>query len=890
MWNPFERRERELDKELRFHVDQQVRDYLDAGLSPEEARRRARTDFGGTEHIKESCRDIRALRGLTDFVRHCRYALRALGRSPGFAAVAVLSLALGIGANTAAFQLLNAVRFRPLPVLDPEEIAEIHIDGGTQGFGNNRMDNALTYPLWEQIRENQESFSGVFAWSHATFAVGEGTDVRSVPAAWISGAGFDVLGVAPLRGRLFTVDDDVPGCANDVVIGDEFWRRQFGGADDAIGSRLTINRTAFTVIGVTPPGFFGMDVGNTFDVALPFCVLGGWAPQYLEARNAFWLKAFGRLGPGQTASSASAWLEAASVGWFETVAPTDYTPTLMALWDSFRLTATSRPNGISSLRDAYGVALWLLFGITGLVQAIACANLANLTLARTLARSREVATRLALGAGRRQVVVQLFTESLLLTLAGAVAGGVLAGVLSNALVRFLNAQNLFAVLDLGTDWRVLAALATTALAACLFFGLSTALFATRETAIAQVASGRRGASTDRRRFSFQGMLIAGQVGVSLVLVAASFLFFESFRNLVTMDAGFRQEGIVYSEVDMDRSRAVAGGLPRVTPEMIEVVRRIPGVEAAATSTHRALAGSRTSLGVRDPRTGEDSFPQFTWISPGYFATMEILVVAGRDFTNFDDADALPVLIVNERFARDYFGTARDAVGRTIRSLEEPGFPETLYRVVGLVANTRYADLREPIRPIAYVPAAQESSDQVPLAIVTRSALPARAIGDAVERALAEVDPGIIYSGTVDLRESVLRGLSRERLLAWLGGFFGGLALTLAAIGLYGVVCYMVSARKREIGIRMALGADRQSVIAMVLGKTARLTLIGCAIGVGLSLALTRLAEGLLFGIAPGDPFVLGAATFVLLGVALAAAYIPGRNAARVDPLETLQNG
>ena len=889
MWSPFSRRERDLDRELRFHVDEQIREYLDEGLSPAEARRRAQMDFGGAERAKEYCRDVRGVRRLVDFLRDCRYSVRVLGRSPGFTAVAILSLALGIGANTAVFQLLDAVRLRPLPVSDPHELAEIHIDGGTQGFGNNRMDLALTYPLWEQIRDNQEMFSGVFAWSPASFTVGDGEGIERVPSAWVSGAGFDVLGVAPVRGRLFSRVDDVPGCANNVVISHGLWRRRFGGADSAIGSELLVNRRPFVVIGVTPPEFFGMEVGNTFDVALAFCTLGGWAPEYLESRHDFWLKVFGRLRSLESAESSSLRLAGASVGWFEAVAPVDFTPTLMELWNSFRLTATPRPNGVSDLREVYGAALWLLFGITGLVLAIACANLANLMLARTFARSREVATRLAIGAGRWRVIAQLFTESLLLTVAGAVSGAVLAGFLSNGLVRFLNSQNIFAVLDLRMDWRVLAALAATALTACLLFGLSTAFYATRETTIAQAASGRRGASTDRRHFSFQGMLIAGQVGVSLVLVAASFLFFQSFRNLVTMDAGFRQEGIVYSELDMDDSRAAANGLPRVSPELLEGVRRIPGIKAATTSTHRPLAGNRTSLGVRDPRTGEDSFPQFAWISPGYFETMEIPVLAGRDFTDFDNAGSPPVVIVNERFARDYFGGA-NPIGRTVRSLDEPGFPETVYQVIGLVANTRYADLREPLRPIAYVSATQEPSDQVPLFIVTRSVLPATAIGAAVEAALRQVDPGIRYAGTVDFRRAVLQRLSRERLLAWLGGFFGVLALTLAGIGLYGVVSYMVSARKHEIGIRMALGADRRSVVAMILGRTARLTLIGCAIGVGLSLALTRLAEGLLFGIAPGDPIVLGAAIIVLIGVALTAAYLPGRSAARTNPLETLRNG
>jgi predicted permease len=559
----------------------------------------------------------------------------------------------------------------------------------------------------------------------------------------------------------------------------------------------------------------------------------------------------------------------------------------MDVWDSYRLTARPRPNGVSDLRTDYGTALWLLLGITGLVLAIACANLANLTLARTLARGREVATRLAIGAERRQVVWQLFSESVLLTLAGSVAGAVLAGILSNALVRFLNSQNIEAVLDLEMDWNVLAALAASAFATCLFFGLSVAIYATREQTLAQAASIDRGSTPDRRRFSFQSILISGQVSVSLVLVASSFLFLKSFENLVTTDAGFRQEGIVYSYLDAGPDDGEAPA--RVNPEWVDAARSIPGVEAATTSTHRPLNGSGWSLGVRNPETGEDTFPQFTWVSPGYFETMAIPILAGRDITEDDGAGSRRVLLINERFARDYFGEA-DPIGNRLRSLEEPGFPETVYEVVGVVADTHYRSLRGGIRPIAYAPAAQEPSGQRPMAIVTRSSLPASSLAREVEAAIARVDPDVRTTGTVDLRQEVLQGLSRERILAWLGGFFGLLALTLAGIGLYGVVSYMVAARRREIGIRMALGADRSSVIGMVLGQTTRLTLVGCAGGVGLSLVVMRLAKGLLFGIVPSDPFALSGAATVLTVVALAAAYLPGRVAARTNPVETLRDG
>jgi predicted permease len=561
----------------------------------------------------------------------------------------------------------------------------------------------------------------------------------------------------------------------------------------------------------------------------------------------------------------------------------------MKLWNSFRMTATPRPNGTSRLRNDYTSSLWLLLGVTTLVLVMACANLANLTLARTLARCQEVATRLAIGASRYQVIAQLFTESMILAVAGTIAGAFLAGTLSKALVRFLNAQGITAELEVGMNWTVLVALGVTALIGCLFFGLTTALYATREKSIARLILGSRGTTGSSHRISFQGLLVAGQVGVSLVLVVSALLFLQSFQNLVTMDAGFVQEGIVYAYFNFPPDPTRPAGASRLDTETLEAVRRIPGIQSAATSTHLPLNGGRTTLGVPDPVTGRESFAYFTWISPGYFDTMEIPILAGRDFTTRDSADAPEVMLVNEKFARNYFGEEYP-VGQTVRSLEEPGFPETVYQIVGLVANTRYGDLRDGIAPIAYLPYAQEPSNRIRAAIVTRSGLPAASVRKAVEDAVSNVHPGATVSATADLREQVLLGLSRERLLAWLGGFFGFLALTLVAVGLYGVVSYMVSNRRREIGIRMTLGANRRTVVMMILAETTWMMVLGCATGVGLALAILRLARRLLFGIGPTDPNVIGAGIGILLAVALAASYLPARASARTNPVETLRDG
>jgi predicted permease len=886
MWNPFKRHERELDKELRFHIDQQARQYMADGLSETEARRRAAIDFGGAEQIKEDCRELRSTWRLETIARYVRYGGRVLLRNKGFTAVAVLSLALGIGANTAVFQLIDAVLLQKLPVSRPDELVEFHIDGGRQGFGNGRINGELTYPLWEQIRQHPEPFTGVFAWAPGNWNVGEGDNVQTLPGAWFSGEAFSVLGIVPERGRLLNPADDVPDCAHNVVISHRYWQQRFNGANDVAGSQLTVFGLPATVIGVAPPEFFGVEVGSRFDLAFPFCVYGNLVPTRLAARNEFWLRVFGRLEPETTVAKASALLRVSSRSWFEAVAPDNYTPTLMDLWDSFRMTVTPRPNGVSRLRDTYTRSLWLLLGITTLVLVLACANLANLTLARTLARKPEVATRLAIGASRSQVVAQLFTESLILTIAGTAAGAILAGVLSRALVRFLNAHEIVTELNIGMNWTIFAVLTLSALTGCLFFGLSTAFYATRDRSIAGSIAAARTATGSRQWISFQGILVAGQVGISVVLVVSALLFLESFRYLTTLDAGFSQEGLVYTY--FNRPIDQSGGTRRLAAEALAAVRNRPGIVSAATSTHRPLNGGRTTLGVPDPTGAPDHFPYFNWVSPGYFETMEIPLLQGRDFETRDSANASRVMIVNQQFARTFLREP-NPIGQTVRSLEEPGFPETVYRIVGLVANTRYADLREGNAPIAYMPDAQNPATQILPAVVTRSGMPAAAVGRAVEEALSSVYPGVRVTGTIDLREEVLMGLSRERLLAWLGGFFGLLALSLAAVGIYGVVSYMISTRRREIGIRMTLGASRQRVISMVLLQTTRMTLVGCIFGVALVLGILRLVRGLLFGVAPTDPVVIVVGVAVLLTVALAAAYVPGRDAARTNPVDTLRN-
>src|SRR5262245_26514543 len=480
--------EQELDEELRYHIERQIEEHIAKGMTPEEARHAALRAMGGVERRKEECRDMRRVNLIENTLQDLRYAGRTLRRSPGFTAVAILSLALGIGANAAIFQLLNAVRLRSLPVANPQELAEVRVAGGNGGYGvQNGVNSELTNALWERIRQRQEAFSGIFAWGNADSSIGRGTEMRRVRSLWVSGDLFPALGVRPIRGRLFTAADDRRGCGSAVgaVISYEFWQSHFGGEDSAVGKALIIREQPFIVIGVTPPEFFGLEVGKNFDVAFPICTRAG----ALDRLDFFWLVVMGRLKPGWTLTQASAHLNAISPGIFEETAPPGYSSSDNERYRNFRLTALPAGQGVSQLRTSYGTSLWLLLGITGLVLLIACVNLGNLMLARANAREREIAVRVALGASRGRLIRQTLCESLLLAGSGAALGAGLARLMSRSLISFLTTEGNLLRLDLSSDWRVLVFTASVAVLTCVLFGIAAALRASQVGPVAAVRTG-----------------------------------------------------------------------------------------------------------------------------------------------------------------------------------------------------------------------------------------------------------------------------------------------------------------------------------------------------------------------------------------------------------------
>jgi predicted permease len=819
-----------------------------------------------------------------------RFALRTLRKHAGFAATAVLTLALGIGANTAIFQLMDAVRLRQLPVADPQRLAGVQIQNGNKNFGINLgdTDTMLTYPLWEELQRHQEPFSDLFAWADSgSSTLGEGGQQRRARALWITDGMFSTLGLRPYRGRFFAAEEMQPGCgAPGIVISHALWQNEFGGQDFAIGKKLVVSGRLTEVLGVAPLGFFGLEVGKNFDFLLPFCSLQAYFPggDTLARRDFFWVRALGRLKPGWSLQRASSHLDAMSPGLIERTLPSGYTESVLATYRKFRLAAYPGGTGVSWLRQTYDTSLQLLLGTTGLVLLIACANLANLLLARASTREREMAVRLALGASRWRLIRQLLSESVVLAAGGALAGMGLAHLFSKSLVKFLSTEGDAIQLDLSMDWRVLLFTGLIAVVTCVLFGLVPAFRSARAEPGDTLKGGSRGSTPTRERFSFQRLLVVAQLAVSVVLLVGALLFVRSFWNLINIDPGFRQQGILIAYLDFKRAEMPVDRTAPFIRDLLTQVRNMPQVESAATSTHVPLNGSAWNLGVRAMAAEGPS--RFTWVSPGYFQTMQIPLLAGRDFNDGDTAKSPRVAIVNETFVRKYLG-GEYPLGKTIRTNPEPQYPEAEYQIVGLIRDTKYGELREPTPPMAFGVASQFPAAGPWALLFVRFASQPASLTATMRDKFGQANPAITMEFHI-FQTDIANRLMRERLMAVLSGFFGGLAALLAMVGLYGVISYIVAMRRNEIGIRMALGATRRSVIGLILKQTLYLLALGVTLGLVLSFAVTRGAGSLLFGLQPNDPLSLGGAAAFLASVALLASYLPARRASHVDPMTALR--
>jgi putative ABC transport system permease protein len=872
--------EQELDRELQFHLDQEIEKSVRLGLTPSDARSAALRRLGGIAQIQEECRDMRHTSYIENFAGDLRYALRTLAKAPAFTLAAIATLTLGIGANTAIFQLLDAVRMRTLPVPDPHRLAQIEIRNLNFGILQGR-DN-LSYPLYQEIRANQQAFSEIFAWEsgYTNLRLGQGADARQAWVLPVSGTFAATLGISPAAGRLFRPEDDFRGCpAPGVVLSYPFWQEQFGGNPSAIGSRLMLQDRSLEVIGVAPRGFAGPEIGSHFDVALPLCYLYRETNTLDRSDNSF-LIVMGRLKPGWTLGRASEHLRAISPGLMQATLPSGYSSDTLGNYLRLRLQAISGATGVSRLRGEYDRSLWLLLGLSALVLLIACANLSNLMLARAGAREREFSVRLALGASRGRLIRQTFAEGLLLAAAGATLGLLLAATLSRAILHVLETTDNPLSLDLTPDWRMFGFTAAVACITCLLLSVAPAIRAARGQAADAMKAGARGLTMDRSRFGFQRLLVVVQVSLSLMLVAGAFLFVASFRRLVTMDPGFRADGLL--EVGFDLGKQ--GHDESVLRQLLAEVRATPQVESAATTTKFLIGSGMWSLIARTEAATRDV--RFTWVSPEYFATVGTAILAGRDIGSHDERTSPKVALVNEIFAHMFF-PGSDPIGKTFRTQPEPDYPETEYEIVGLVRNTRYYSLQAGEPPMVYAPASQFPPGYFGDMMFIRSRAPLPAVEASVRRRIAAWRPGTGMEFEVFLH-TISESLVRERLLASLAGFFAILAALLASIGLYGVLAYQAVRRRGEIGIRLALGATRGQILRLVLTEAAVLVLVGLAVGVFGFLAVAQTASSLLFEISPHDPIQLGAAALALAAAGAIGSMLPARQASRLNPMDALR--
>ena len=889
--------ETDLDDELRDHLERQVDAGVARGMTPEAARVAAYRSLGGVQSVKEACREERRVAWIETLGRDARYGLRVLRRSPGFTTVGVLSLALGIGANTAIFQLLNALRLRPLAVERPGDLVIIDIaDRGTPPSNYNGRYPDLTNPQWERLRMHAEPFDGLFAWGQGSVDLAErGEQQFSEDALWVSGGFFRTLGVRAAAGRLFTDADDVPGCAAGVVISHAFWQRQYNGDAAVVGRRLLVNGRAFEILGVAERKFFGVEVGRSFDLALPLCAEGAVSGSTrLTGRGHWWLSAMGRLKPGWSADRAAAYLRTISSGVFQDTLPANYNDADIQRYLAFTFRATPGSSGFSSLRQTYGAPLWLLLAVAGVVLLLACANLANLLLARAGARAREMAVRLALGASRGRLARQLLIESLLLAGMGALAGAAVAPLLGQAVVGLISSDLSPTFVDLSPDWRLVLFATGLAVLTCVLFGLAPAARATRVSPGDVVTTtGGRGFTGGRSQSRLRRGLVSIQVALSLVLLIGGLLFGRSLVNLLTIDAGFQQAGILQLDVDLNRLELDGEGRRALYAELLSRVRALPMVDAAATSHRIPLAG--TAYLMVFPEDGSEARKQYALtnrVGAGYFDTLNIPIVAGRDFANSTDVPGAPdVVIANERFVREVLRapSAAAAVGAEFRLEGEPGRPGRRAQLVGVAGNTKYQTLREDFRPIIYRAMAQEAGARPSNQFLIRTRAPLVAVREAVTATTNGVSPRLSFHYH-DFRGDMRSSLRQDQLMAVLCGFFALVGAILAAVGVYGVNAHAVTERRAEIGVRIALGADRRAIVSMVLREAGALVGIGLAAGVGAALLASRAATGLLYGIRSTDPVTLGCAVALLGAVALLASYIPARRASRISPVTALKIG
>jgi predicted permease len=902
-WLRRKQRDRELDDELGFHVDAHARDLINEGIPPDEARRRALAAFGGTAPIKELTRDAKGGRWIEDFFADLRYAARALRHQPGFAGVAILTLTLGIGANTAIFSMVNGLLLRPLPVRDPGRLV-LFSDDSSEG---TRSGSPAPGGVWEQF--SSETFQhlrsqplpfesiGAFASGRQTVALGlPGQPAAELRAAahLVSGNYFDVIGAAPALGRALSNADDGPNAPPVAVASDVFWRQRLGGDAAAIGRRVTLNGISFSIVGVMPAHFFGERVQRPSDLWVPLV----HQPQIQQRAPAaarpelYWLSLFGRLGPTQTIERAASATTSALRQFLTAAAGTEITDTDRQRISTVRVDMVSGARGISVAREQNQNLLILLLAAVGVILLIACSNVGTLFLARATTREREIAVRRALGAGRGRLIRQWLTESMLLAAVGAILGAVVAWFVAPRLfTTFVSVSN---PAKATIDGVVLAFTIAAALLASVLFGLAPALRAGRVDPLGTLRAAAR-SSRPRRFAGAADPLVIAQIAMSMALVVGAALLVRTIINLERAPLGFDQDRILLAGLNARITGGVSNDAHATdnNPEILELwarvydrVRSLPGVESVTLAGYSPFSGSNASSSMDiegyAPAHGERVGAETVRVGPNYPQTMGIPLLAGRVISQDDRVSTPRVAMVNASFARKYFGQG-NAIGRRLQIRD--GAP---HEIVGVVEDVRMRSVRDAPPPIVYMALLQEMYLSSSSEIQMRTAGDAAALTQTVRAAITAVD-GRIQVGTVrSLRAQVLTRFAPERTAAGFLVGFAALALIVAAVGLYGTVSYGLQRRTSEIGIRMALGAARVDVVRLIARETAVRLGLGVLAGVGLTVWAGRFLAAQLFGVTPADPLSIIVAAAILSSVVVLTTLRPIARAMRVDPVVALR--
>jgi predicted permease len=892
-WFRREKLESDLDRELRYHIERRTTELKASGLSEGEAHRQAAMELGGVTQLREEVRDAWLTRWLRDFIYDIRFSARSFLSSPSFSATLVLSLALGIGATTAIYSLVSQVLLRSLPVREPERLVLIDWKGEqvASGFGSY---NLTSYPLCRDLQSQNQFFEGVLCRAAATVNLSTGGEHKPVAAEVVSGTYFSVLGIQAAIGRVFNKDDDgAPGSSPVVVLAHDYWTSQLGGAQDIIGRKILVNQNPMTVIGVASPTFRGIDVGEVPALWIPASMSSNAIPGFtgLLDRRTRWMQTFGRLQPGLTPAQAQAGLQP----WFVSMREEDtkrpgfpnITPERRRNYFASRLEITSAATGHSSLRRRMEQPLWVLFAATGVLLSLACLNVAGLFLARGSARSREISTRLALGASSGRISRQLFADSVLFALAGGLLGVALAPLAVKGLLIFLPRDTAGNSVESSLDIHVLMFALGLSVVAGLLSGLVPALQARRMKLAATLRErGDSGSGNVRMRKA----IVTLQIAFSLVLVIGAALFMRTLTGLLAKGPGFATSKLVSFGLEPPRNGYTPAESSRLIRRMYEELREAKIAESVAIVRYQLLRGGswNNPMTVQGNERIVTQDIHLNAITPDLFQTLGVPVIAGRAF---DERDSRPVgekggarsAIVNEAFVKRYLGGQNPLGMRVVQGNGPDAKPNI--EIVGVVANFSYRGIREESEQ-AYFPMF-EGNDIAGSFYLRVSGRPEDALQN-IRSVVQRVDPAlpITYLRTID--EQVTRSLNVERILAVLSGAFGILALLLSLVGLYGVMSFVVTQRTREIGIRLALGASGNSAVSLVLRDAGLMILAGIAIALPTIAALGRMVESQLFGVKPTDPLTITTATLVLTVCTFGATLFPAYRAATIDPTEALR--